>query len=128
VQYAYSGMASGANNSRLTSMTYPSGRVLNFSYNTGIDSSVSRLSSISDTSATLGSSAYLGVGMIVARNHPQPGVNLTYSGTGPCDGGDQYVGLDCFGRERGSGSVVTERGERGESVVSGTVSLRNSLG
>src|SRR5262249_25978909 len=31
------------------------------------------------------------------RAHPQPGVDLTYIGT-PADAGDQYAGLDRFGR------------------------------
>src|SRR5206468_5751478 len=43
VQYAYTEMAGAANNSRLTSMTYPNGRVINYNYNTGVDSSISRL-------------------------------------------------------------------------------------
>src|SRR5262249_23738034 len=49
VQYAYSEMAGGANHSRLTSITYPNGRVLNYNYATGIDTAISRLSSISDS-------------------------------------------------------------------------------
>jgi hypothetical protein len=53
VQYAYNQMAGGANNSRLTSITYPNGRVINYNYNTGLDSTISRLSSISDSTATL---------------------------------------------------------------------------
>src|SRR5262249_45266670 len=53
VQYAYAEMAGGANNSRLVSMTYPNGRVLNYNYAAGIDNSISRLTSISDTSGTL---------------------------------------------------------------------------
>src|SRR5438128_5711644 len=44
VQYAY--MAGGANNSRLVSMTYPNGRVINYTYNSGLDNTISRLSSI----------------------------------------------------------------------------------
>jgi uncharacterized delta-60 repeat protein/RHS repeat-associated protein len=97
-QYGYTQMAGGVNNSRLISMTYPNGRVLNYNYNTGLDSNISRLSSISDSSATLESYKYLGLDTVVERDHPQPGVNLTYIGTGPGDGGDKYVGLDRFGR------------------------------
>ena len=100
VQYAYSEMASGANNSRLVSMTYPNGRVLNYNYAAGIDNTISRLTSISDTSATLESYKYLGLTTVVERDHPQSGVNLTYisqtSSTG--DAGDKYTGLDRFGR------------------------------
>ena len=36
------------NNSRLTQMTYPNGRVLDYNYNSGLDSSISRLSVIAD--------------------------------------------------------------------------------
>src|SRR5207249_6507959 len=53
VQYAYSEMASGANHSRLVSMTYPNGRVLNYNYASGLDDTIGRLSSIADSSANL---------------------------------------------------------------------------
>ena len=47
--------------------------------------------------------SYLGLGSVVERLHPQTTVNLTYvrQGTDPLangDGGDQYTGLDRFGR------------------------------
>jgi hypothetical protein len=81
-------------------MTYPNARVLNFNYNTGVDTTISRLSSISDSTATLESYKYLGLDTLVERDHPQTNVNLTYisqtGGTG--DAGDQYIGLDRFGR------------------------------
>jgi YD repeat-containing protein len=103
VQYAYTEMSGGQNNSRLTSMTYPSGYVLNFNYNTGLDSNISRLSSISDSGGTLESYKYLGLNTVVERDHPQNNVNLSYieQGNDPNanhDGGDQYTGLDRFGR------------------------------
>src|SRR5262249_40206904 len=46
VQYAYVEMAGGANKSRPTSLTYPNGRVLNYNYSSGLDSNISRLSSL----------------------------------------------------------------------------------
>jgi RHS repeat-associated protein len=101
VQYAYSQMAGGANHSRLVSMTYPNGRVINYNYNTGLDDTISRLSSISDSSATLEAYSYLGVDTMVKRAHPQPGVDLTYikqTGEANGDAGDQYTGIDRFGR------------------------------
>src|SRR6266852_3450015 len=103
VQYAYTEMSGGVNNSRLSSLTYPNGRVLSYNYTTGLDSNISRLSSLSDTSATLESYTYLGLGTVVRRSHPQTGVNLTYiqqSGDTlyNADGDDQYTGLDRFGR------------------------------
>ena len=39
VQYAYSEMSGGANHSRLTSITYPSGYVLTFNYSSGLNNS-----------------------------------------------------------------------------------------
>ena len=101
VQYAYSEMSGGANHSRLTSITYPSGYVLTFNYSSGLNDSISRLSSLSDSSGTLESYDYLGLGTVVRRAHPQPGVDLTYikqSGESNGDAGDQYTGLDRFGR------------------------------
>jgi hypothetical protein len=44
VQYTYSEMEDEANHSRLTSIIYPNGRVLNFNYDSGLDDSISRLS------------------------------------------------------------------------------------
>jgi RHS repeat-associated protein len=101
VQYAYVEMASGANNSRQTSMTYPNGRVLSYNYASGLDSNISRLSSLSDSSATLETYTYLGLDTVVKRGHPEPGVDLTYikqTGESNGDAGDQYAGLDRFGR------------------------------
>ncbi len=101
VQYAYTQMAGGVNNSRIVSMTYPNGRVLNYNYNTGVDNTISRLSSISDSSGTLEAYTYLGLSTVVKRAHPQSGVDLTYiaqSGQPTGDAGDQYIGLDRFGR------------------------------
>jgi RHS repeat-associated protein len=100
VQYGYNEMASGANNSRPTSMTYPNGRTLNYTYATGLDTTISRLSSITDSGTTLESYKYLGQSTVVERDHPQTNVNQTFisqtSSTG--DAGDKYTGLDRFGR------------------------------
>jgi RHS repeat-associated protein len=101
VQYAYSEMAGGMNDSRQVSMTYPNGRVLNYNYNSGLDDRISRLSSLSDNSATLEAYTYLGLDTVVKRAHPQPGVDLTYiaqTGEPNGDAGDKYTGLDRFGR------------------------------
>jgi RHS repeat-associated protein len=117
VQYAYSfDPAGNMNHSRLVSITYPNGRVVTYNYNTvgdatakGIDYRVSRVSSISDNMGTLesyvdanGYSSYLGLDTLVQRLYPQPNVELTYlqqaGDPGIGDGGDQYRGLDRFGR------------------------------
>ena len=109
VQYAYSFVATagGPNHSRLVSMTYPGGtsiRVVNYNYNSGVDDRISRLSSISDSSATLESYTYLGLNTVVQRSHPESSVNMSYIiPGGNTDGGDHYTGLDRFGR------VVEER-------------------
>jgi RHS repeat-associated protein len=94
-------MSGGANNSRLTGITYPNGRVITYNYATGVDNTISRLTSISDGSTTLESLSYLGLSTVVKRSYPQPGVDLTYikqTGEPNGDAGDQYTGLDRFGR------------------------------
>ena len=62
----------------------------------------SRVSAIQDKSSgtILESYLYLGLGTIVAYNHPEPNVNLSYFQltTGLPDGGVSYSGLDRFGR------------------------------
>ncbi|OWK35000.1 Alkaline phosphatase [Fimbriiglobus ruber] len=99
-QYAYTEMAGGVNNSRLTSTTYPDGYVVTDNYASGVDNTISRLTSLSDNTGTLESYKYLGLDTVVERDHPESGVNLTYiSQTGSTgDAGDQYTGLDRFGR------------------------------
>ena len=102
VQYAFSFSASGSlNHRRLTSITYPNGRVITYNYVTGLADNISRLSSITDGATTLESYEYLGYGIVVKRGHAQTGVDLTYIKlTGETDGaaGDKYNGLDLFGR------------------------------
>jgi hypothetical protein len=52
--------------------------VLHFNYNSGIDSDISRLSSISDETGIVESYTYLGLGAIVQFSHPQINNALTY--------------------------------------------------
>jgi RHS repeat-associated protein len=113
VQYAYSEMSGGANHSRLTSITYPNGYTLSYNYNTGLDSAISRLSSLSDSTGTLESYSYLGLDTVVIRSHPQPGIDLTYvkqTGESNGDAGDQYTGLDRFGRVVDQRWIITSSG------------------
>ena len=113
VQYAHShdSLTATANHSRLTGMTYPDGRVLEYNYTSGIgaagiDDRISRLSSMDFSSASsthLEEYTYLGLGTVVQFSHPESGVDLTYiQQSGDTlhgnDGGDQYTGLDRFGR------------------------------
>jgi hypothetical protein len=96
-------MASGANHSRPTSMTYPSGRALSYTYASGLDDAISRLTRLSDSTDTLEGYLYLGLDTAVTR-YRSSGlggiIHLTYvSPTGaPGEGGDWYAGLDRFGR------------------------------
>jgi RHS repeat-associated protein len=112
VQYTYTEAAS-ANNSRLTTITYPNGRAITYNYATGVDNTISRLTSITDGSTTLESYSYLGLDTVVKRAHPQTGVDLTYidpnGSTG--DAGDKYTGLDRFER------VVDQRWYNGASYT-----------
>lgn len=106
VQYVYSEMASGANHSRLTSMVYPNGRVLHYVFNTGLDASISRVSYLADDNGgspgqSVEEYAYLGLGAVVQSTRPDARTRLTYvklAGESNGDGGDQYTGLDRFGR------------------------------
>src|SRR5262249_58130917 len=93
----------------LVSMTYPNGRVLHYGYNTGVDDSISRLSFLADDDGAGGVGthleeySYLGFSMVVQRAHPESGVDLSYiqqpgDPFASTDGGDQYTGLDRFGR------------------------------
>ena len=101
VQYAYNEMAGGANNSRLLSVTYPNGKVLTYNYATGVDSDISRLTSLSDSTGTLATYSHLGLDTVVQQAYPQPGIELTYiaqTGDSNGDAGDKYIGLDRFDR------------------------------
>ena len=71
-----------------------------------LDNAIGRLDAIvdgtnsGDVGTVLEQYSYLGLSTIVARNHPQTGINLTLVGSSGSigSGGDQYVGLDQFGR------------------------------
>jgi RHS repeat-associated protein len=135
VQYAYVDMASGANNSRLTSITYPNGYVLTYNYASGVDNTISRLTSLSDSTGTLQTYSYLGLDTLVIMNDTQPGIELTYvkqSGESNGDGGDQYTGLDRFGQVvdqrwiNTSTSTATDRFQYGYDQ-DGNVLYKNNL-
>jgi hypothetical protein len=82
-------------------LNYPNGRTVSYNYSLGLNDSISRLSSLSDSSANLESYDYLGLGTVVRRAHSQPGVDLAYiklSGESNGDAGDPYIGLDRFDR------------------------------
>jgi RHS repeat-associated protein len=101
IQYAF---AEGSGNSdRITSQTFNNGRILDYGYSSGIDTNISRASYIADDGGSsagvhLEEYSYLGLGSVVKRAHPEPGVDQTLIGSGTGDGGDQYTGIDRFGR------------------------------
>jgi RHS repeat-associated protein len=99
VSYGYS-LTSGGNHSRPTSLTHPDGYVVGYGYDSGLDATISRLSRLSNGATTLESYRYLGASEVVERARPEVGITLSMisqnGSTG--DGGDQYTGLDRFGR------------------------------
>jgi RHS repeat-associated protein len=103
-------------------VTYPDGYAVSYTYS-GIDDAVSRLTSLtglpatgSTTPVTLEAFKYLGAGTLIERSRPEVDVALSMvsqsGSTG--DAGDQYTGLDRFGRVvdqrwlTGSGSTATD--------------------
>jgi RHS repeat-associated protein len=112
VNYAYSFVpdAGGPNKDRLTQITYPNGSIVRYEYNSGLDDTISRLSFLADDNGGmigthLEEYSYLGLNTVVKRAHPEPGIDLTYlaqsgdpSCAPSCNAGDQYTGLDLFGR------------------------------
>lgn len=108
VAYAYD----AAHGDRLSSIIYPNGRSLSYNYNAGIDNTISRLSSISDASGTLESYQYLGLDTPVMRTRGN-GTALTFISptASTADAGDQYTGLDRFGRVVDQSWVNTSTGQ-----------------
>lgn len=115
VEYTYSNTEGDTvNHSRLKSIKYPNGRIVRYEYGaTGyvlgsdVNDSISRLSFLADdSSGSIGTYLefyeYLGLNFIVNRVHPQPNVHQTLTRrlneqNGDISG-DQYIGLDRFGR------------------------------
>jgi RHS repeat-associated protein len=94
VQYAYDSGASGSNEIRLNSLTYPNTRVVDYNYASGMDATLNRLTSISDTGVTLASYAYLGLDTAVRITYPQPSVWLDLWG----GASGTFAALDLFDR------------------------------
>ena len=91
-----------ADNDRLTGITDPNGRTVTYNYdgNAGIDNIMDRVSSLSDDDGTIQSYTYLGLDTPVTFTDGN-GTELSYLGTvgsAGGDAGDQYTGLDRFGR------------------------------
>ena len=100
VSYAYD----FAHGGRLSSMTYPGGRVLSYNYTAGVDDAIGRVSSVSDSvvGGTIETYSYLGLSDLAGRSLTEEGLNVTQSYYGQSgaggDGGDAMTGLDRFGR------------------------------
>jgi RHS repeat-associated protein len=120
VTYSYS-EASGGNHSRLTTNVYPNGRTFEYEYDPGIDTAISRLSRLTGDADGGGFTSYeeydyLGASTMVERGRPESGIKLTMVNQSGSvgDAGDQYTGLDRFGRVvdqrwiEGSGGSATD--------------------
>ena len=106
-----------ANGDRLTGIVYPNGRTLTYNYNANaLTSAASQITSLSDSSGAIQSYTYLGLATPVTFADGN-GITLSYlAGDGSVsDGGDQYTGLDEFGRVvdqdwvNSSGTAVDEQ-------------------
>jgi len=96
VQYGYASGAGGSNQIRPTSLTYPNGRVIDYSYGTsgGMDDKLNRLQAIKDGFTTLAAYSHLGMGTVVRVDYTEPQVRLDlWGGTA-----GSYTGLDRFNR------------------------------
>ena len=135
VRYEYS--AVDANYSQQTRLTYPDGFVLAYNYGDlgGEDDALNRVQQLrAATETVLVDYSYLGQDQVVLANYAEPAVGLTYftsDGTG--EGGDQYTGLDRFGRivdqrwcQTASGTDV-ERVKFGYSPASNRLWRQNTV-
>ena len=100
VQYAYTNGAD--NHARRTSVTYPDSTVVALDYGSAnaVDDVLNRIKQLKISTTVLVDYSYLGQAVPVIANYSgQPGVELTYyTSGGSGDAGDQYTGLDRFGR------------------------------
>jgi RHS repeat-associated protein len=131
-QYAYAN--GSANTVRPTSLTYPSGRVLNYNYGSsgGMNDLLSRIGSLIDNDGTthLVDYTYVGANRTVVASSPQPGTELTYiklTGEPNGDGGDQYTGWDRFSRVIDQRWVTTSTGTALERVQYGFDQASNRI-
>ncbi|NNM87187.1 MAG: hypothetical protein HKL95_01575, partial [Phycisphaerae bacterium] len=102
--------------------------------NAALDSAIGRLDGIVDTSTgtVLEQYSYLGLSTIVARNHPQTGINLTLVGASGSIGSGGDVGLDRFGRVVDQNWVDTSTGQSTDNFTcsydaNSNVTAKNNL-
>ena len=100
---------------RLTSMTYPNGRVLTYGYMSGADSAVGRVSYLADSDGTvLAQYGYLGLDEIDDVSNPEPGITLDLghkNGSGQLDRVDQF--------NRATDMVFAETGGNIQEILAG---------
>ncbi|MCI0539757.1 MAG: transglycosylase SLT domain-containing protein [Verrucomicrobiales bacterium] len=133
--YAY---ASGsANHVRPTSLRYPTPtssnpttRLLSYDYASGADANLNRVSKLLDGAADRLVYSYLGLQEIIRLQYSEPGMELTYlkqgsESNGPA--GDQYNGLDRFGRCVDQRWLKTSDGSSVERVKYGFDRASNRL-
>ncbi len=97
VQYDH--VTGTGNTVRLTTLTYPDGRALTLDYGSsgGTNDALSRIGALKESTNTRAGYQYLGLQTVVQIAYGEPGVEMTYIGSA-ADAGDQYSGLDRFGR------------------------------
>ncbi|MDD4269181.1 MAG: RHS repeat-associated core domain-containing protein, partial [Thermoguttaceae bacterium] len=112
VDYVYADGASGgvARHVRLSQVTYPNGRQVQYGYGTtgAIDDIMSRLASIGDGTRNYASYRYLGAGRIAVEDYEDLEVRLDYAA-------DDLAALDRFGRVLDQ--VWTDYGEDPDVVL-----------
>ena len=105
VEYDYASGGSSSNQIRLTSITYPGGRQIDYDYGTpdAKDDRLSRVNAIKDGGTALAAYTYLGAGTVIQIIYAEPGVQLDLWGgtTGT------FTGIDDFGRVKDQRWVTT---------------------
>ena len=84
-------------------MTYPNGQHVEYLYESGVDDRISRLSAFFQNESFFEKYSYLGLGTLVKLSRWEDplfgyGLDLTYISGAAGEAGDQYAGLDRFGR------------------------------
>ena len=96
IEYGYASGASGSNQIRATSVTYPGSRVIDFGYGAsgGVNDKLNRVFAVEDGSTNLAEYKYLGSSDIVEVDYTQPSLKMDlWGGTA-----GSYSGLDRFAR------------------------------
>ena len=84
---------------RPTGITYPNGTAITTDYVASLSSAISRPDAIKESTTTLASFRYLGLGTVVDLNYDAASnAHLTVVNGGAADMADKYTGLDRLGR------------------------------